>query len=71
MSPAIRTPDTVFVLFAVMVKCDSPQFLLFGGVIDCGLCLSCCKVKSDADRQRRLYWLKRKRGCAHETTQVI
>lgn len=43
--------------------CDSPQYLIAGGVEDCGLCFSCCKVKDDAERQRRLYWLKRKRGC--------
>lgn len=43
------------------MSCDSPQFLLEGGVVDCGLCLSCCRLKSDADRQRRLYWLKKRR----------
>lgn len=49
--------------------CDSPQLLLFPGkdsvVVACGLCFSCCKSRSDADRQRRLYWLKKKRSFAH------
>lgn len=49
--------------------CDSPQLILplNGKVVfeDCGLCLSCCKARSDAARQRILYWLKRKRGGAH------
>lgn len=47
------------------MACDSPQFLLEGGVVDCGLCLSCRKVKENADRQRRFYWLKRRRATAH------
>lgn len=47
------------------MPCDSPQFLLHGGVTDCGLCLSCCKLKDNAERQRRFYWLKRKRGHVH------
>lgn len=41
--------------------CDSPQFLIEGGVVDCGLCLSCCKAKENAERQRRFYWLKKRR----------
>lgn len=49
--------------------CDSPQLLLMkekgSTIVDCGLCFSCTKLKLDADRQRRLYWLKRKRGAAH------
>lgn len=49
--------------------CDSPQLMLGldkgSAQIDCGLCLSCCKVKENAERQRRFYWLKRKRGTAH------
>jgi len=47
------------------VACDSPQLLLEKGSVACGLCFSCCKEKDDADRQRRYYWLKRKRGHAH------
>lgn len=52
------------------MSCDSPQLMLpVGGGSSlqtaCGLCFSCTKVKLDADRQRRLYWLKRKRGSAH------
>lgn len=45
--------------------CDSPQYTIDGGVQDCGICFSCTKVKLDADRQRRLYWLKRNRRSAH------
>lgn len=50
--------------------CDSPQLVLgFPGdssqVVDCGLCFSCAKLKSDADRQRRLYWFKKKRSQSH------
>lgn len=49
--------------------CDSPQLVLFPGkdavVVDCGLCFSCTGLKLDADRQRRLYWLKKKRSQAH------
>lgn len=44
-----------------LMACDSPQFLLDGGVVDCGLCFTCSKVKSDAERQRRYYWLKKRR----------
>lgn len=49
----------------VIMPCDSPQFLLDGGAVDCGLCLSCCRAKENAERQRRFYWFKRKRGNAH------
>ena len=49
----------------VIVACDSPQLLLEKGSVACGLCFSCCKEKDDADRQRRYYWLKRKRGHVH------
>lgn len=45
--------------------CDSPQYLINGQFEACGLCLACCKAKDDASRQRRLYWLKKKRGYAH------
>lgn len=52
------------------MACDSPQLLLCnprGKALEspCGLCLSCCREKEDAERQRRFYWLKRKRGSAH------
>lgn len=47
------------------MSCDSPQYLIQGGTTDCGLCLSCCKVKEEADRARRPHWLKKKRGVAH------
>lgn len=45
--------------------CDSPQYLLDGGITACGLCLSCAKARDNAERQRKLYWLRRKRGNAH------
>lgn len=47
------------------MACDTPQLVLRferGEVVECGLCFACCKEKDDAERQRRLYWLKRKRG---------
>lgn len=47
------------------MSCDTPQFLLSGGVTDCGLCLSCCKAKSDAERQRRFLWMMKNRRNAH------
>lgn len=43
------------------MTCDSPQYLLQGGTTACGLCLSCCKVKDNAERQRRFYYLKKRR----------
>lgn len=53
------------------MDCDSPQLLLFPGkeaVIEpCGLCFSCTKLKLDADRQRRMYWVSKKRRQAHAT----
>lgn len=48
--------------------CDSPQLLFPKDGSDrvsveaCGLCLSCCREKDEIERQRRLFWLKRKRG---------
>lgn len=45
--------------------CDSPQFLIDGGETPCGLCLSCAKLKENAERQRRFYWLKKRRALAH------
>lgn len=51
------------------MACDSPQLKLWkekGSAVEaCGLCFSCTKAELDADRQRRLYWLKRRRGAAH------
>lgn len=47
------------------MTCDTPQLLLEGGVVACGLCLSCCKIKENADRQRRFYWLKKRRAFSH------
>lgn len=51
------------------MDCDSPQYVLpldpkdpRVGFEACGLCLSCCRIKEVADRARRLFWLKRKRG---------
>lgn len=41
--------------------CDSPQYLMDGGVVECGICSSCFKAVDNAARQRRLYWLNRRR----------
>lgn len=46
----------------VLMDCDTPQFTLDGGITPCGLCMTCCRIKSNAERQRKFYWLKRKRG---------
>lgn len=52
------------------IRCDSPQMLLpvgqeKPGLVACGLCFSCAKAKDEVERQRRYYWLKRKRGHGH------
>ena len=50
-----------------IIDCDSPQYLIGGGITPCGLCLSCGRKKDAAERQRRFYWLKKNRRNAHES----
>ncbi len=53
------------VIVIVIMECDSPQLLMDGGSVPCGICLLCYKSKENANRQRRFYWAKRRKGASH------
>lgn len=45
--------------------CRTPQMLFEGQMEPCGCCEPCRMVKTLAERQRKFYWVRRRKGASH------